>query len=196
MDSANGYLLTVCIHFTSILHETSTFGILRNSSAVGRSQSENTTLLVINTTDDDLTSGGSREQTLTITVASLAVMVAIVVFICVAYKFHALQLDAKRKEVTRQLMGCRYPSQCLVGPPHCPDSPKDSIVTGTQPQPDIEQTVSSTRRKGVRTPTPPLLSPPPSLGSKRGSRCSTWSNLSDQDVFAGPAPRRHNSFIL
>lgn len=192
MGSANGYLLTLCFQLFTIIHASSSFEIRRNSSTLAGVQTENATQSVINITDDDSASEGTKGQTLTITIASLAVTVAIVIFICVAYKFHAIQLDAKKKEIANQLMGCRYPSQCLDESPQCPEFPKDNL------QPDGDQTlpVCSGTRKSLRTLTPPLLSPPPSLGSKRGSRCSTWSNLSDQDVFVGPVPRRHSSFIL
>lgn len=140
----------------------------------------------------------SRGQSLTITVASLAVAIAIAIFIVVAYKFHVLQLDAKRKEFAEQLKGCTYPSPCLSCSPRRSDSQNAKLlrISQSQSEPDHVTSLTSGRRKSLRTPTPPLLSPPTSLGSKRGSRCSTWSSLSDQDVLGTSSPRRHSTFIL
>ena len=208
MDLEHRCLLRICVAILTFLHEAVTLGVSSNRSTTLHSTGVGETLVnftkvvhdAVNATGETnstTSSGGSPDQTLTITIASLAVSVAIVIFICVAYKFHALQLDAKKKEIAHQLLTCQYPSQCLTGSPGPSDAHKDSMLpVSSQSQSDSETATPSGRRKSSRTQTSPLLSAPLSLSSKRGSRCSTWSSSSDHDTCTSSAPRRHSSFVL
>jgi hypothetical protein len=129
----------------------------------------------------------------TILIASPAVAVGIFLFICLAYKWHTVQLDSQAKELAAQVGYGHCPSDCIPCSP-CHNSqrllpPSDSI---TMNSPCLsENELHGTRRKSLRTPSPVLLSPP-NLANHRGS---SWSALSDQEVISH-SPRRHSTFLL
>ena len=144
--------------------------------------------------------GHGNNLPLPIMIASPAVAVAIVIFICVTYKWHAMQLDQQAKNLALRVAAgaCAPPSTWL---PCSPCRPSQRLLTPNSPSSDFEfprsPSCSSTRKKSMRTPTPPLLlTPPPHvLGGKRGSRSSNWSAISDQEV-VNSSPRRHSTFLL
>lgn len=158
----------------------------------------NSTDVAVNVSESALVSGKSKESTSAIIIASVTVAVAVVVFICVLYKFHVIQLNAKQREFADQLVACSYPSPCLSRTPRRSDSQATSLLQAGQPKSDADhvtfQTSGSGHTGSLRSPSPSMLSPT-SLGSKRGSRCSTWSSLSDQEVFLSISPSRNNSTV-
>lgn len=135
----------------------------------------------------------------TILVASPAVAVGIIIFICVAYKWHTKQLDDQAKELAIQLAAGIDDSSS----PCLPCSPSGSAQ---RPLPTVqssglrvlchsESDLQGPRRKSLRTPSPTsqiLLSPAMGIGDKRGS---SWSALSDQEIISH-SPRRHSTFLL
>ncbi|KAL3879093.1 hypothetical protein ACJMK2_031407 [Sinanodonta woodiana] len=121
-----------------------------------------------------------RELPIPIIIASPVAAVSIIIFVCVAYKWHTIQLDQKAKEIVAHL------AEMHSEEPLCSNVPKIHVpVQSRGSDPDL----NGQRRKGLlRTPTPP-----PSLGGKRGS---SWSALADQEIVHSASPRRHSTFIL
>lgn len=126
-----------------------------------------------------------RKLPLPIMIASPAVAVGIIIFICVAYKAHTIQLNAQAKDLALQIAAEQCSSPCM------PCSPYNNTQELLQPS-HSDSDLLGARRKSLRTPSPTLLAPPPGLGSHRGS---TWSALSDQEIVSH-SPRRHSTFLL
>lgn len=134
-----------------------------------------------------------RKLPIPIMIASPAVAVGIVIFICVAYKAHTMQLNAQAKDLALQVAAEQCSSPCM------PCSPSQNTQTLLPPSHSMNSNSPShsnsdllgARRKSLRTPSPTLLAPP-DLGSHRGS---TWSALSDQEIVSH-SPRRHSTFLL
>lgn len=169
-----------------------TFKEYRSQIATTKSTENSTEVLTVANTLESFRQ--AKDQTSAITIASVAVLIAIVIFICVLYKFHAHQLVKRKRVAMEEIIVCGDRSPCLTSARRH----SDSLLRTSQAQTTVDHVtgISSGRRKSLCTPTPPLLSPPVSRSSKRGSRCSTWSNLSEQDVFGNSAPRRHSAFNL
>ncbi|KAK3597445.1 hypothetical protein CHS0354_041858 [Potamilus streckersoni] len=127
---------------------------------------------------DDIPHPG-RELPIPIIIASPVAAVSIVIFVCVAYKWHTIQLDQKAKEIVAHLAEIHSEEPlCNVPKIHVPMQSRGS-----------DSELYGQRRKSLlRTPTPP-----PGLGSKRGS---SWSALADQEIVHSASPRRHSTFIL
>ena len=146
-----------------------------------------------NKTESELDHSDGTKLPSTILITSPAVAVGIFIFICIAYKWHTVQLDSQAKELAAQMGSAHFPSPCIPCSP-CHNShrllpPSDSININSSCL--SESDLPGTRRKSLRTPSPILLSPP-RLGSHRGS---SWSALSDQEVISH-SPRRHSTFLL
>ena len=125
------------------------------------------------------------ELPLPILIASPVAALSIVLLICIAYKWHSIQLDdqAKKLAIERAADQSAVPmvatAQRLVSPGHA-KAERDLAAGG--------------KRKSLRTPTP--------TSSISRSRASLWS--ADQEVLthhhahagAHASPRRHSTFIL
>lgn len=155
-------------------------------------QKENTTISEGNFTRNIHTTPSRSDLPLPIIIASPAVAIGIVIFICVAYKWHTHQLDTQAKELAEQ-MAANCPSPCMpCSPCHnthrlLPPSPSISPVSPSHSDADL----IGTRRKSMLSSSPSTLSPP-GFGNKRGS---SWSALSDQELLSH-SPRRHSTFLL
>ena len=173
---------------------------LKNNDTA-RKTNENDSINPINETEvtgteRQTSSKNSEDEPLPIPimVASPAVAVGVFVFICVAYKWHATQLDAKAKEMASNLETVECPSPCVPCSP-CRKTqrllPPSHSIHLTHPS-HSDSDLFGAMRKNSRTPSPILLSPPRGFGSHRGS---SWSALSDQDVICH-SPSRHSTVLL
>jgi hypothetical protein len=129
-----------------------------------------------------------------IMVASPAVAVSVFIFICVAYKWHAFQLDAQAKELAAQLGAVECPSPCI---PCSPCRNTRRLLPPSQPMQSSYPSHSDSdllgaRGKNSQSLSPMLLSPPRGSGSHRGS---SWSAFSDHEVINN-SPRRHSTLLL
>lgn len=119
------------------------------------------------------------ELPLPILIASPVAAVSIVLLICIAYKWHSIQLDeqAKKLAIERTANQCHSSSPCRT---------TQRLVPPGRARADSD--LSGGRRKSLRTPTPP-----PNISR---SRASLWS--ADQEVLTHvhASPRRHSTFIL
>ena len=124
------------------------------------------------------------ELPLPILIASPVAAISIVILICIAYKWHSVQLDEQAKKLAIERAADQCPSPC---DPCSPCRTTQRLVPSGQARADGE--VTGGRRKSLRTPTPP-----PSVS--RSSRASLWS--ADQEVLTHvhSSPRRHSTFIL
>ena len=162
--------------------------VFTNSSAL------NTTVATSNMTDTQAVTGNEKEDNVfAIIFASSTVLIAVVVFIVVAYKFHVIQLNEKQQEFADQLMACNYPSPCLSRPPRRSDSQASSLLqTPTnQPRSDSDYVLcpTSSREDHVRAPGTPTFISPGSDGLDM-HRVSICSSISDDEVFLSGSPRR------
>ena len=122
------------------------------------------------------------ELPLPILIASPVAALSIVILICIAYKWHSVQLDEQAKKLAIE----KAVGQCNDSPCH-PCSPCRATHRLVPPgQARAESDMTGTRRKSLRTPTP-------SISRSRGS---LWS--ADQEVLTHvhASPRRHSTFIL
>ncbi|KAL4230280.1 hypothetical protein ACF0H5_010665 [Mactra antiquata] len=136
-----------------------------------------------------------------IMVASPAVAVCIIVFICVAYKLHTKQLDEQAKQLAIQVAAgtVQCPSPILPSSPSHTSQrllPQCTVQSSSlQVLYHSESDFNGPRRKSLRTPSPTsqiLLTPNMGIRDKRGS---SWSALSDNEI-VNHSPRRHSTFLL
>lgn len=143
-----------------------------------------------NATEQAVLQPKTKEQTLAIMIASIVVAIAIVIFICVAYKFHVIQLDAAKRAAVDEIVACSYPSPCMSRTPRSESQVQNLLRADTNTEPDNDPdpgtSASTARRKCKPSPSPPLLSTHNSFIVKTGSICNS---LSDEDVFINDSPQ-------
>lgn len=114
-------------------------------------------------------------------IASSVAAVSILIFICLAYYCHSLQLDSRARQLAVKLAT----RTSFVGVP--PSFTSTSIMSATDSELSYQK-----RRSTLRAPS--LTPSVPSSRSLRGS--VNWSALADHDLVTYSAPRRHSTFII
>lgn len=114
-------------------------------------------------------------------IASSVAAVSILIFICLAYYCHSLQLDSRARHLAVKLAT----RTSFVGVP--PSFTSTSIMSATDSELSYQK-----RRNTLRAPS--LTPSVPSSRSLRGS--VNWSALADHDIVTYSAPRRHSTFII
>ena len=154
--------------------EISTNLTINNSEHISTNISKNSSLRTVEP---------NSELPLPIIIASPVAALSIVILICIAYKWHAVQLDEQAKELALEKAADHCNNTC---DPCSPCRATHRLVPPGQTRAECD--LSGTRRKSLRTPTPP-----PSISR---SRASLWS--ADQEVLTHvhASPRRHSTFIL
>lgn len=122
-----------------------------------------------------------RDPPIPLLIASSVAAVSILIFICLAYYCHSLQLDSRARQLAVKLAT----RTSFVGVP--PSHTSTSIMSATDSELSYQK-----RRNTLRAPS--LTPSVPSSRSLRGS--VNWSALADHDLVTYSAPRRHSTFII
>lgn len=122
-----------------------------------------------------------RDPPIPLLIASSVAAIGILIFICLAYYCHSLQLDSRARQLAVKLAT----KTSFVGVP--PSYTSTSIMSATDSELSYQK-----RRNTLRAPS--LTPSVPSSRSLRGS--VNWSALADHDVVTYSAPRRHSTFII
>lgn len=127
-----------------------------------------------------------KELPVPLLIASPVAAVCILIFVCIAYYCHALQLDSRARELSMKMATQDVEVQMTKS------ETETSVVSTCETEilPKRKSTIA------IRTPSPcnsfaslkpPGRSPRPSMN---------WGTFGDQDVLALSASRRHSTFLI
>lgn len=123
-------------------------------------------------------------------IASPVAAVCILIFVCIAYYCHALQLDARARELSMKMTTQDVKVQMTNS------VTETSVLSSCENNLDLLSTPKRKSTITIRAPSPcnsfaslkpPGRSPRPSMN---------WGTFGDQDVLALAASRRHSTFLL
>lgn len=143
----------------------------------------------INSSKEYLTFTPKRELPLAMIIAGPAAAVGIMLFLCVSYYWHTVQLDRQAKRLSITLFVTPDSKEKNGDPP----TRTQKLVPSKSKhfrEPEFNPVYSQRRKSTLSVPT---LVPPTAAMGKRGS---SWSALADQEIINLSAPRRHSTFIL
>lgn len=122
-------------------------------------------------------------------IASPVAAVSIFIFVCLAYYWHAAQLDARARELAMKLssgdLGIELPIKKSLT--------TSSILSSTDSDLLLYQQHNNKRRGTMRSSA--TLSPPP-MGPRSSRGSLNWSAIADKELVTYSAPRRHSTFII
>ena len=141
-----------------------------------------------NSSVDYLSFTSKRELPMAMIIAGPVAAVSIMLFLCVSYYWHTVQLDnqAKRLSITLYVTPDGKEKNGDL-----PVRPQKLVPSKSKHFRDPDFNMYSQRRKSTLS--VPTLVPPSAVMGKRGS---SWSALADQEIINLSAPRRHSTFIL
>ncbi|OWF46608.1 hypothetical protein KP79_PYT12780 [Mizuhopecten yessoensis] len=124
-----------------------------------------------------------------ILIASPVAAVSIVIFVCLAYYWHAAQLDARARELAIKVASGELDMEIPIKK----SITASSILSNTDS--DILLYQQHNKRRGTIRASATLTPPP--MGGARSSRGSVnWSAIADKELVTYSAPRRHSTFII
>ena len=129
-----------------------------------------------------------RELPLAMIIAGPVAAISILLFLCVTYYWHTVQLDKQAKRLSITLF-VRPDNKENDGDARASTQKLVPIKSKHFRESDLN--MHSQRRKSTLS--VPTLVPPSAAMGKRGS---SWSALADQEIINLSAPRRHSTFIL
>lgn len=123
-------------------------------------------------------------------IASPVAAVSIVIFVCLAYYWHAAQLDARARELAIKVASGELDMEIPIKK----STTASSILSNTDSDYLLYQQHNK-RRGTIRASA--TLTPPPIAAGPRSSRGSVnWSAIADKELVTYSAPRRHSTFII